>query len=117
MNDLRPHRPRNGTLIVGATIMLFGLVLLLDQAGIIEGPGYATFWPLVIMTVGLFKLSPRHADGTRHGGWWVVIGASMLLTQFRFTWLRESWPLLLVAVGIGLVWKDLTRMRTHERVE
>ena len=117
MNDLQPHRPRNRSLIVGTTIMLFGLVLLLDRAGIIDGPGSATFWPLVIMTVGLFKLSSRHADGTRHGGLWVAIGASMLLTQFRSPWLRESWPLLLVAAGIGMGWKDLARMRTHERVE
>jgi hypothetical protein len=117
MNYLRPHRPHNGSLIVGTAMMLFGLALLLDQAGIIEGPGYATFWALVITTVGLFKLSQRHADGTRHGVWWVVIGVWMLLTQFRVTWLRESWPLLLVAVGIGMVWKDLAWRRTHERVE
>src|SRR4051812_11079334 len=117
MSYLRTPRTHNGRVIVGTTIMLFGVLLLLEQAGIVEGPGYATFWPLVMTTVGLIKLSQRRADGTRHGIWWVVIGVWMLLTQFRFTWLRESWPLLLVAAGIGLVWKDLARMRTHERVE
>ena len=117
MSYLRSHRPGNGSLIIGTTMMLFGLALLLDEAGIVEGPGYATFWPLVIATVGVFKLSQRRADGPRHGIWWVVIGVWLLLAQFRFNWLRESWPLLLVAVGIAMVWKDLARRRTHERVE
>jgi hypothetical protein len=117
MNDRRRHRSHNGSLIVGTTILVFGLALLLDQAGIVEGPGYGTFWALVITTVGLFKLAQRRADGTRGGVWWVVIGVWMLLIQFRFTWLRESWPLLLVIVGISMVWQDLARTRTHERVE
>jgi cell wall-active antibiotic response 4TMS protein YvqF len=111
------HRRHNGSLIVGTAILLFGLALLLDEAGIIEGPGYATFWSLVIATVGVFKLSQRRADGTRHGIGWVVTGVLLWLTRFRFDWLRQSWPLLLVAVGIAMVWKDLARMRTHERVE
>ena len=72
-NRLR-HRTHNGSLIIGTTILVFGLALLLDQAGIVEGPGYGIFWALVITTVGLFELSPRRADGRRGGVWWVVIG-------------------------------------------
>ena len=109
------YRPRrNGGLIVGMAIMLFGVTALLDQAGIIDGPGYATFYPLLAIAIGLVKLSQPRADGRRHGGWWVLWGAFWLMTQLHIGWLRDSWPLLLVALGISMVWKE---MRTHARVE
>jgi hypothetical protein len=109
------YRPRrNGSLIVGVAIMLFGATALLDQAGIIDGPGYATFYPLLAIAIGLVKLSQPRPDGRRHGGWWVLFGAWMLLAQFHVAWLRASWPLFLVALGLGIMWKE---MRTHARVE
>ena len=114
MTDQPRPRKSTGSLVFGATIMLFGVTLLLDQTGVIDGPDYAIFWPLVVITIGVVKLSQRRSDGRRHGGWWVFFGSWMLLTQLHVIWLRESWPLFLVALGISMVWKD---MRTHARVE
>ena len=112
-SDIR-HRRNTTSLAFGVAIMLFGVTMFLDQLGVIDGPDYAIFWPLVVIAIGLVKLSqPRH-DGRRHGGWWVFFGSWMLLSQLHLIWLRESWPLLLVALGISMVWKE---MRTHARVE
>jgi hypothetical protein len=114
MTDQQRPRTNAGGMFIGVMIMLFGVTLLLDQAGVIDGPGYAIFWPLVVITVGLVKLSHPGRDGRRHGGWWVFFGAWMLLTQMHLVWLRESWPLFLVAIGVSMVWKDA---RTRARVE
>jgi hypothetical protein len=114
MTDQRRVRRNNGSLIFGMAIMLFGVAMLFDQIGIIDGPDYATFWPLVMIATGVVKLSQPRPDGRRHGGWWVFFGGWWLLTQLHVVWLRESWPLFLVALGIGMVWKE---MRTHARVE
>jgi Domain of unknown function (DUF5668) len=109
----RQQRNLVGTLI-GVTIMLFGIGLFLDQTGVIDVAGYLTLWPVVLITIGLVKLSHRRDDGRREGGWWVVAGAWMLLNHMRVLRLRESWPLFLVAIGISMVWKEV---RARARVE
>lgn len=114
-----PRRPdKTGGLLIGTTIMLIGVALLLDHAGVIRGFHYTTFWGLLVLTIGLLKLSHVREDGRREGGWWVFFGAWMILNETRVWRFRESWPLLLVAVGISMVWKEVfRRRRTHERVE
>jgi hypothetical protein len=114
MRDQYSWRRNSSGLVVGIAIMVFGVTLLFDQLGLIDGPDYAVFWPLVLIAIGVVKLSQRGADGRRRGGWWLFFGAWMLLSQMHILWLRDSWPLFLVAVGISMVWKE---MRTRARVE
>jgi hypothetical protein len=113
------RRDRNvAGVVVGLIIMAFGAVLFLDQIGLIDGFFYVPFWPVIIITVGLVKLSHRRPNGRREGGWWVFFGVWLLLHEMDALRFRESWPLLLVAVGIGMVWKEFVRpARPHERVE
>lgn len=113
----RQHRNVGGAL-VGLTIVLLGVTLLLDRAGVIDGFDYASVWPLVVITIGLVKLSHTRDDGRREGGWWVFFGVWMLLNEMHVLRVRESWPLFLVAIGVSMIWKELDRRpRTHERVE
>ena len=113
------HPERNlGGLLVGLTVMLFGATLFLDRAGLIDGFYYVPFWPVIIVTVGLVKLSHPRADGRREGGWWVFFGVWLLLNETRIIRFRDSWPLFLVALGVAIVWKEFVRTpRAHERVE
>ena len=115
MTDLHPWQRQNNTgLVFGAAIMLFGVMMLLDQLGLIDGVDYAVFWPLVVMAIGVVKLSRRGADGRRHGVWWLFFGTWMLLSQLHVLWLRDSWPLFLVALGVAIIWKEV---RHRARVE
>ena len=61
--------------------MLLGATLLLDRTGVIDAFDYAPFWPVVVITIGLVKLSHRGDDRRRHGGWWVLFGVAMLLHE------------------------------------
>ena len=108
-----------GGLMIGVTLMLFGVTLMLDRAGIIDGVQYTAFWGLLVMTIGIVKLSQVSPDGSRHGWWWLFFGMWMLLNETRTWRFRESWPLLIVAVGVSMVWKEITgrRSRSRARVE
>ena len=114
MTDEQRRRRDLGGMIFGLLIMLFGAALFLDRTGVIDGLDYVNVWPVIVIAIGLARLSQRRADGRREGGWWVLFGVWILLSQLGVLRLHESWPLLLVALGIRMVWKD---MRTHVRVE
>ena len=114
MTDQRGHARDAGGMTIGLLIMLIGVGLLLDRVGVVDALDYVTFWPVVLITLGLVKLSHRRPDGRREGGWWVVFGTWLLLNQLHVLRLREYWPLVLVAIGISMVWKET---RTRARVE
>jgi hypothetical protein len=104
---------------IGLIIMAFGVVVLLDRAGMIGEFGKISFWPVAVICVGLVKLANRWNDGRFDGAWWLFFGVLLLLEQLRVFRLRDSWPLILVAIGIGMAWRGVVRPRprTHERVE
>jgi hypothetical protein len=105
--------------LIGFIIMGFGVVLLLDRAGMIGEVGKRSFWPLVVIGVGLVKLATRRDEGRLDGGWWLFSGGLLLLDQLRVLRFRESWPLILVALGTSMAWHAVVRRRpqTHESVE
>ena len=107
VDEHRRHPSREGA-VIGAIIMLLGIVLLLDQAGIIRWNGLWSFWPFALIIGGLVKLT-RRQDGHREGGWLVFIGAWFLLNEMHVLRYGESWPLFLVAVGISIIWKAVVR--------
>jgi hypothetical protein len=111
--------PRFEGVVFGALVMLLGIALFLDRAGVVSWFGYASFWPFLIIAFGLVKLSKRRNNGRREGLGWVVFGVLLLLSETGVLRLRDSWPLLLVAIGIGLVFNEISRprARAQERLE
>jgi hypothetical protein len=118
MTDEYRDGHKAGGIMIGVTLMLFGATLMLDRAGIIDGVQYTAFWGLLVMTIGIVKLSHVGPDG-RHGWWWLFFGTWMLLNETQAWRFRESWPLLIVAVGVSMVWKEIAgrRSRARARVE
>lgn len=114
MTGQERHRRNVGGMLFGLMIMLLGAALFLDRTGVIDGWGYVSVWPIVLVAVGLVKLSQPRTDGRREGGWWVFFGVWIFLSQMGVLLLHESWPLFLVALGISMVWKEA---RTRARVE
>ena len=108
-----------GGALVGLAMMAVGVVLLLDQTGIVAALGWRHIWPSVLISLGLARLAFPREDGRRDGGWMVFIGTLLLMDQLRVLRFRESWPLFIVAIGVTMVWKEFGRRRprAYERVE
>src|SRR2546428_10298213 len=100
----RPPSPEGA--VIGAAIILLGIVLLLDQVGIITWNGLWSFWPFALIIGGLVKLS-RPQEGRREGGWLVFIGVWLLINEMHVLRYGDSWPLFLVALGVSIIWKAL----------
>ena len=104
-------RPNPGWagVVIGLMIAGLGAVLFLDQTGLFGWRMSYSLWPFLIIGLGLARFSTPRPDGTHEGGWLIFIGTWLLLNEMRVLRFRESWPLILVALGVHTMWKAVMR--------
>jgi predicted membrane protein len=99
----RRGAPLTMRLVFGLAVMGVGLLLTLDNFGLLEARRIIRWWPLLVAAAGLAKLfspDPR----TRHGGGLVAaIGILLLLLNLGFVASGLALPLFLLVMGAALV--------------
>ena len=103
-----------GHVAIGAAIIMVGLAFFADQANWWHFHLSARLWPLILVFIGLARMAwprrdTRERRSRRGGLWLLMIGVWGLISEFRLFGLHygTSWPLLIVAAGINMVWKAL----------
>lgn len=110
---VRVGRTKGGGLsqaITGLLIMAAGVVLLLDQTGIIEVGPVGRYWPLVLVAFGIGAMTgPAEKRDVGGGAMLIVFGLWILACTQHWQGLtfRNSWPLVFVAIGIKMVLRAL----------
>ncbi len=99
-------------LIVGLAIVALGVLWLFDNMGYIHAWHYTRYWPVVLIAIGLAKLTePRSPKGGAIA--LIVIGGAFLgsmLTNFSFDF-SDLFPLGLTLLGAKLVIDAMSRRR------
>jgi predicted membrane protein len=96
---------RNRTSL-GLLLIVVGLVLTLDSAGVLRTDGLGRWWPLLLIGVGLVKVRQPREDGQRAArGAFLLRGGLFLFTCVLAV--RSAWPLLLLAFGVFLLWQGV----------
>lgn len=99
--------------LLGLILMAFGVVMLLDQTGTIEaGDVIGDWWPLIIIVLGAGQLLEQRRLNI---GPLIVIavGTLLLLDQLDligFSIWRVIWPLVLIFIGFGFVFRRSSTM-------
>jgi len=109
----RTSRLVTPALVVGIAIIVFGLVLTLENLGFEYSHIVFKFWPVILIVLGLLKL--RSCQGTCVGGY-LLTGAGLVLllkTLGGHSIDVLIGPLILTGVGIFIVLKAL---KQHRRV-
>jgi hypothetical protein len=91
-------------LLIGAFLVLIGLLLALEQFGWGGANHLMRFWPVLIIVYGLSVLQYRR--GIVFGSIVVLIGAWLLLNTLHLLYLEPwqfIWPLILVVVGARML--------------
>ena len=92
-----------GRMAIGLVFIAVGLLLTLDQAGVLKAAGLFRWWPLLPVGIGLVKLRQPLADGQRANGVALVVIGSLFLFVNVLSW-DKGWPLLMVGAGALLLW-------------
>jgi Cell wall-active antibiotics response 4TMS YvqF/Domain of unknown function (DUF5668) len=98
-----PGTTRNRTSL-GLVLVIAGLLLALDSAGVLRTDGLGRWWPLLLIGVGLVKVRQPREDGQRAAGVaFLMLGGLFLFTTVLA--IGAAWPLLMVAFGTFLIWQ------------
>ena len=96
-------------LVFGLAVMVLGLLLTLDNMGVLEAREYVRFWPVVLIAVGLSRfLQPPEVCPRGPALVWIGVGVAFLLNTLHVIRIRQLWPLVLLLVGGSMVWRALT---------
>jgi predicted membrane protein len=109
-----------GGIVVGAILAGIGVLFLLENLGIFEFESIWDFWPAILIVMGISRASTAYAWGGRIlGGIIAMIGSILLLENLHFLpqhFLGRFWPLILVALGIGILARNIERQYYRGRV-
>jgi hypothetical protein len=110
MNDVEP---RKGNLVIGAMLVLVGVVILLDRTGTLHWNGQFTLWPLILGGIGLARFVQTPAGEPRQG--LVLMTAAAWLASVDAGWVsfEDSWPIVVIAVGLIIALNGGRRRRWH----
>lgn len=108
-------------LVIGLLVIAVGVVLTLDNFGLVRAAEYLRFWPAGLIIIGLLKVFyARHGEPGAVGGlFFAAVGTWLLLDELALIRvdIRDVWPALLVAGGGYLVWQALARPRSADAAD
>ena len=105
-NDDRRRSSRG--LVWGTTLIAIGSVFMLDQLGFVDLPGIGSMWPGVFYVIAISHLVQGQfasaVSSAMFGTWFFACNEGWWgLTYYN------SWPLIIVVIGLSIVTKALTR--------
>jgi hypothetical protein len=101
-------------LVIGFSVMAVGILMTLDNLGVLHAGQFWRYWPLVLVAVGLARMvQSRQECGRPAGMGLMVAGVLVLLANFGLLSHRLLFPLFLLALGAGIAWRALARPRVE----
>jgi hypothetical protein len=93
-------------LILGLTLAVVGVGIVLDRTGAIVWVN-RHLWPVLLIGLGTARLLEPRTKGPRKGLLLLSLGFSLLLVSYGLVSFEDSWPILLIIVGLGVVLDSL----------
>ncbi len=98
-----------GHIAVGILLLVVGVALLLNNFDILNARPVWHFWPVIFIVIGLGRLlDAQQIWEYRKATWFLFLGIWFLVSELHLFGLdyHNSWPILIIGVGIGMVWKS-----------
>jgi len=97
-----------GAFVLGLGVFALGVILILDNFGVIDGSVLVPYWPVLLIVLGVSHLVGPAS--VRKSGWglsWIAVGAIILLNNLGViaVGIGVLWPVVLVILGANLVFR------------
>ena len=106
------------SVVIGVSVMALGILFLLDNFGYRTAGTILTYWPVILIAVGLVKLvSARSVPAALGGAVWTLLGVWILSDKLEVLQpafghvMRVGWPLVLVGLGVIILRRALAGER------
>ena len=103
MTTSRQSAQSRRRLFWGVLLVTAGIALLLDPFLPSVYITVGRLWPLFFVVLGVAKMTGPERRGTG-GPWLVLIGAWLLLNTLSDWRYDQTWPVLIMFLGIRLIW-------------
>lgn len=106
------HHRSHGASVVGIILIGIGLLYMLKNFNLLYIDSVWSHWPLIFVLIGTAKLFTM--ENKKHFGeaiWWIFIGAWLYISirhVFDLSF-SDTWPALIIAWGISIIWKSYIR--------
>jgi hypothetical protein len=99
-----------GRLLLGLILIVIGMILALDEFGVLDADSYLFLWPCLLIVYGILQVLGIGMRRRRPLGTVIVIvGTWFLLDTLGIVDLGDFWPVLLVLLGAALVMRGWGR--------
>jgi len=111
--DTRTRLRRSRTHFTGGIVLLLvGIFILASNLGFMFPSDWWSFWPWLLIGLGVAQFAWPGALRERMGGYWLVVvglyGAVNIHNVFGLDW-GNSWPIFIIAVGIRVILGGIAR--------
>jgi predicted membrane protein len=103
---VQPNNRNSPKFVIGVFLVLMGIVLALDQLGLVQAHHLLRFWPAALIILGLVMLQRGERQGALRALVLIVVGGWLLLNTLGLVSLDLwgfIWPLLLVFFGARIM--------------
>src|ERR1700731_721870 len=103
---VQPNNRNSPKFVIGVFLVLMGVVLALDQLGLVQANHVLRFWPAALIILGLITLQRGDRHGALRALVLIVVGGWLLLNTLGLVSLDLwgfIWPLLLVFFGARIM--------------
>jgi predicted membrane protein len=112
LTDPPASSPYSTRLWLGIAVIIFGILMALDNLPFSHDHLFLRLWPVILIVVGIGKVSRPQVEKGISGWVFVLAGAFLLLHYFGSDNLTDALgPLFIVALGVFLVTKALRKGR------
>jgi hypothetical protein len=107
---------RKGNIVIGVMLVLLGAGLTLDRAGFVDWSGQWSLWPLILGGIGLARLLQSAPGEPKQGLLLLTAAGWLLLGDIGWISLEDSWPIVVIILGLIIALNGGVRRRWHPPV-
>ena len=89
-----------GNIVIGGMLVLTGVAVALERAGVLHWRNQWTLWPLILGGIGLARFLQTCPGQPKQGLIFMTAAVWLLLVEAGWVSMGDSWPVIVIVLGV-----------------